>query len=88
MGRLGIKLQNLKWPDEPIKALSVYYSYDIKVLHENNVIERLDRVKKITNIILVFERSFYLWKSNNYQVFNHTKTCLHFFVSASAQGKR
>ena len=40
----------IKWPDEPIKALSVYYSYDIKVLHEKNVIERLDRVKKLTNI--------------------------------------
>ena len=23
----------IKWPDEPIKALGVYYSYDIKLLH-------------------------------------------------------
>jgi len=24
----------IKWPDEPIKALGVYYSYDIKLIHE------------------------------------------------------
>ena len=28
------KLFSIKWPDEPIKALGVYYSYDIKLLHE------------------------------------------------------
>ena len=26
----------IKWPDEPIKALGVYYSYDIKLLHERS----------------------------------------------------
>ena len=31
----------IKWPDEPIKALGVYYTYDIKLLHEKNFIERL-----------------------------------------------
>ena len=40
----------IKWPDEPIKALGVYYSYDIKLLHEKNFIERLDSVKKLINI--------------------------------------
>ena len=40
----------IKWPDEPIKALGVYYSYDIKLLHEKNFIERLDSVKKLLNI--------------------------------------
>ena len=48
-GRLEIKL-GIKWPDEPIKALGVYYSYDIKLLHEKNFIERLDSVKKLINI--------------------------------------
>jgi len=24
----------IKWPNEPIKALEVYYSYDQKLLHE------------------------------------------------------
>ena len=40
----------IKWPDEPIKALGVYYSYVIKLLHEKNFIERLDSVKKLINI--------------------------------------
>ena len=36
----------IKWPDEPIKALGVYFTYDIKLLHEKNFIERLDSIKK------------------------------------------
>ena len=40
----------IKWPDEPIKALGVYYSYDQKLLHEKNFIEKLDSVKKVVNI--------------------------------------
>ena len=40
----------LKWSGEPIKALGVYYSYDTKLLHEKNFIERLDSVKKLVNI--------------------------------------
>ena len=30
---------------------------------------------------LLFKRFFYLWKSNNHQVFNHTKICLHTHIS-------
>lgn len=26
----------IKWPNEPIKAPGVYYSYDLKLLHEKN----------------------------------------------------
>ena len=40
----------IKWPDEPIKALDVYYSYDSKLLHEKNFIEKLDSIKKLVNI--------------------------------------
>ena len=40
----------LKWPDEPIKALAVYYSYDEKLLREKNFIENLDKIKKLINI--------------------------------------
>ena len=40
----------IKWPDEPIKALGVYFTYDIKLLHEKNFIERLDSIKKLINI--------------------------------------
>ena len=35
----------IKWPNKPIKALGVYYSYDQKLLHEKNFIENLDSVK-------------------------------------------
>ena len=41
---------SIKWPDEPIKALGVYYSYDPKLLHEKNFIEKLDSIKKLINI--------------------------------------
>ena len=41
-----LKPFGIKWPDEPIKALGVYYTYDIKLLHEKNYIERLDIVLK------------------------------------------
>ena len=40
----------IKWPDEPIKALGVYFTYDIKLLHEKNFIEILDSIKKLINI--------------------------------------
>ena len=35
----------VKWPNEPIKALGVYYTYDVKLLREKNFIERLDGIK-------------------------------------------
>ena len=40
----------IKWPNEPIKALGVYFTYDPKLLKENNFIQRLDSVKKLINI--------------------------------------
>ena len=40
----------IKWPDEPIKALGVYFTYDIKLLHEKNFIEKLDSIKKLINM--------------------------------------
>ena len=40
----------IKWPNESIKALGVHYTYDFKLLHEKNFIERLGIVKKLTNI--------------------------------------
>ena len=36
----------IKWPDEPIKALSVYYSYDIKLLHEKNIYWEMGQCQK------------------------------------------
>ena len=40
----------IKWPDEPIKALSVYFTYNQKLLREKSFIEHLDSVKKVINI--------------------------------------
>ena len=40
----------IKWTDEPIKALGVYFTYDIKLLHEKNFLEKLDSIKKLINI--------------------------------------
>ena len=45
-----IKPFGIKWPNEPIKALGVYYSYDPKLLLEKNFIEKLDTIKKLINI--------------------------------------
>ena len=41
---------DIKWSGEPIKALGVYYSFDTKLLHEKNFIDRLDNVKKLVNV--------------------------------------
>ena len=38
----------IKWPIELIKALGVYYMYDVKLLREKNFIERLDSVKRLS----------------------------------------
>ena len=40
----------IKWSNEPIKALGVYFTYDPKLLKEKNFIERLDSIKKLINI--------------------------------------
>ena len=47
-----IKPLGIKWPDEPIKALGVYNSYDPKLLHEKNCIERLDSIKELIKVVL------------------------------------
>ena len=40
----------IKWPTEPINALGLYFTYDLKLLKEKNFIERLDSIKKLINI--------------------------------------
>ena len=40
----------IKWPNEPIKALGVCYTYDVKLLREKNFIERPDSIKKLINV--------------------------------------
>ena len=61
-----IKPFGLKWPDEPIKALGVYYSYDEKLLAEKNFIESLDNIKK-TYEHLVVQRPIFVRKGDNNQ---------------------
>ena len=62
----GSDLQNktkpfgIKWPNEPIKAIGVYYSYDKKLLQEKN----LDSVKKLINIWPARGLSLSPWKGN------------------------
>ena len=51
----------IKWSNEPVKALGVYYSYDQKLLHEKNFIERLDSVKK-TYKFMVCKTSLAIYK--------------------------
>ena len=49
----------IKWPDEPVKALGVYFTYDQHLLKEKNFIDRLDSVKKLINI----------WSSRNLSIY-------------------
>ena len=44
------QLFGIKWANEPIKALGIYYTYDQKLLLEKNFIERLDSIKNLTRI--------------------------------------
>ena len=36
----------INWPNEPIKALGIFYTYNLKLLHEKNFLENLDSIKK------------------------------------------
>ena len=40
----------IKWPNGPIKALGVFYTYDSKLLKEKNFMENLDKIKKLLNL--------------------------------------
>lgn len=41
---------SIEWPNEPIKTLGVYFTYDLKLLKEKNFIEGLDSIKNLINI--------------------------------------
>ena len=49
----------IKWPNKPIKALGVYYSYDLALLREKNFIENLDKIKKL----------LYLWSNRGLSLY-------------------
>ena len=52
----------IKWPSEPIKALGVFFTYDQTLLYEKNFRDKLDKMKKLTNIwssrgLSIYEKS-------------------------------
>ena len=44
------KPRGINWPNEPITALGIFCTYDLKLLHEENFLENLDDIKKLLNI--------------------------------------
>ena len=40
----------IRLPNEPIKTIGVYYVYDVKLLREKNLIERVYSIQKLINI--------------------------------------
>ena len=45
-----MKLLGIKWSSEPITALGVFFTYDQRLLYEKNFQEKIDSMKKLTNI--------------------------------------
>ena len=50
----------MRWPNEPIKALGVYYTYDVKLLRIKNFIARLHSQKTYHYLVLKWGVSFYV----------------------------
>jgi len=40
-----MKPLGIKWPQDPIKALGIFFLYDKKLLYLKNFIEKLDKIK-------------------------------------------
>ena len=54
-----MKPLGIKWPQDPIKALGVFFSYDKKLLYLKNFSDKLDNIKKLINIWLSRGLSLY-----------------------------
>ena len=53
---------DINWPNEPIKALGIFYTYDLKVLHEKNFLKNLDNIKKKKTFeCLAFSTLIFVW---------------------------
>ena len=50
----------ISWPNEAIKALGIFYTYDQKLLHEKNVLENLGKIKKTVIECLAFSRFIFV----------------------------
>ena len=46
----GIKPVGIKWPSEPIKFLGIFFTYDQTLCYEMNFPDKIDSMKKLTNI--------------------------------------
>ena len=68
----------IKWPRDPIKVLGVFFTYDKKLLFQKNFSEKLDKIKKI-NQHLVLQGIIPLRESYYYQNVAFTESCLHIF---------
>ena len=75
----------IKWRNEPVKAVGVYYSFNQKLVHEKNFIERLDSVEK-THKFMVCKRSLAIWKGNFHKILDYPKVCLHSIIINHPQG--
>ena len=72
-----MKPLGIKWPQDPIKALEILFSYDKKLLYLKNFTEKLDKIKKLINIWS--SRGLHpLWKGDYNQIFATTEGCVHF----------
>jgi len=45
-----MKPLGIKWPQDPIKALGIFFWYDKKLLYLKNFTEKLEEIKKLINI--------------------------------------
>ena len=45
-----MKPLGIKWPQDPIKALGIFFTYDKKLLYMKKFTEKLDNIKKLTDI--------------------------------------
>jgi len=72
-----MKPLGIKWPQDPIKALEILFSYDKKLLYLNNFTEKFGKIKKLINIWS--SRGLRaLWKGDYNQIFATTEGCVHF----------
>ena len=69
---------DIKWPNELIKALGVYFTYDLKLPKEKNFIERLDSIKRLINIWSSRGLSIY----GKVMIFSYSKVCSYLLDTA------
>ena len=64
----------------------MYFTYDIKLLHEKNFIERLDSIKKLINLWSSRGLSIYGKVTVINKIFANSKICLCIVFTSDPQG--